>query len=334
MGTIVSNPAMHVKFLGGGRLGTIEEGFISRLKPGDVFWFAGKVLELIHVRDLQAVVKKSTKNQGLVPSWDGGRMPLSSELTAMLRRKLAAAQRSEIPLDAELTLLKPLFDLQVQRSAIPDENQFLIESFASADGYHAFFYPFDGRSVHEGLSSLIAYRISLIAPITFSIAMNDYGFELLSDQPIPLTEALEEDLFRMEGLQEDILASINSTEMARRKFRDIAGIAGLVFQGFPGKLIGSKHLQSSARLIFDVLQQYDPGNLLLKQAYQEVFDNQLEEKRMRNALERINTQEILLKFPEKYTPFSFPIMVDRLREKLTSESLEDRVKKMKISLEK
>jgi ATP-dependent Lhr-like helicase len=188
--------------------------------------------------------------------------------------------------------------------------------------------------VHEGLSSLIAYRISLIAPITFSIAMNDYGFELLSDQPIPLTEALEEDLFRMEGLQEDILASINSTEMARRKFRDIAGIAGLVFQGFPGKLIGSKHLQSSARLIFDVLQQYDPGNLLLKQAYQEVFDNQLEEKRMRNALERINTQEILLKFPEKYTPFSFPIMVDRLREKLTSESLEDRVKKMKISLEK
>jgi len=336
MGTIVSSPAMHVKFMNGGRLGTIEEGFISRLKPGDIFWFAGKVLELIHVRDMQAIVKKSNKKSGLVPSWEGGRMPLSSELTAMLRRKLSEAHRSDIPDDEELKLLKPLFDLQAQRSAIPGMNEFLIESYTSRDGYHVFFYPFEGRSVHEGLASLIAYRFSQLAPMSFSIAMNDYGFELLSDQPIPLLEALEEDLlFNPENLKEDILASINMNEMAMRKFRDIASIAGLIFQGFPGKNTGTKHLQSSTRLIFEVLQQYDPENLLVKQAFQEVFDNQLEEQRMRDALERINEQEIVLKFPEKYTPFSFPIMVDRLgRDRLTSESLEDRVKKMRILLEK
>jgi ATP-dependent Lhr-like helicase len=158
--------------------------------------------------------------------------------------------------------------------------------------------------------------------------MNDYGFELLSDQEIPIREALEEDLITMNGLNEDILESINSSELARRRFRDISSIAGLVFQGYPGKLAGTKHLQTSSRLLFDVFKQYDPSNELMSQAYREVFSDQLEEERLRIALERINTQEIILNYPMQYTPFSFPILVDRLRGKMSTETIEDRVKKM------
>jgi len=332
IGTIVSDPMLTVKYMGGGRIGVVEEWFVTKLKPGDIFWFGGKVLELIQVRDMQVTVRRSNKKQGLVPQWMGGRMPLSSQLSEMIRLKLEDVADGNYESDIELKILTPLFELQKARSIVPNRHQLLIESFVSRDGYHAFFYPFEGRNVHEGFASLIGYRISKIASITFSYAMNDYGFELLSDQPIPLEEALEEDLFSLDNLLEDIAASINSAELARRKFREIASIAGLIFQGYPGKLAGMKHIQTSSRLLFDVFTQYDAGNLLLKQSYQEVYDTQLEEKRMRSALERINAQEIVLKVLDKPTPFSFPIMVDRLRGELTSETLEDRVRKMQASL--
>jgi len=191
-------------------------------------------------------------------------------------------------------------------------------------------FPFEGRNVHEGLGALMAYRISKIIPITFSIAMNDYGFELLSDQPIPIEEAVETNVLGIESISTDIFASINSTEMARRKFRDIAAIAGLVFKGMPGKKVKEKHLQSSSQLFFNVFHEYESDNLLLLQAFEEVMDFQLEEARLRQALERIAHQKIIITRPEKPSPFAFPILVDRTREKLTSEKLEDRIRKMKV----
>lgn len=194
-------------------------------------------------------------------------------------------------------------------------------------------YPFEGRFVHEGMAALVAYRISQITPITFSIAMNDYGFELLSDQPIPIYEAIETDVLGSENLLKDIQASINSTEMARRKFRDIAAISGLIFKGLPGQKVKEKHLQSSSQLFFNVFNEYESHNLLLLQAFEEVMDFQLEEIRLRRALDRIANQKIVIAEPEKPTPFAFPIMVDRTREKLTSEKLEDRIKRMMVSFD-
>jgi ATP-dependent helicase Lhr and Lhr-like helicase len=191
-------------------------------------------------------------------------------------------------------------------------------------------YPFEGRFVHEGMASLVAYRIAQIKPISFSIAMNDYGFELLSDQEIPVYEALETDLLGEDNLLKDIQASVNSIEMARRKFRDIAAISGLVFKGFPGKPLKDRHLQSSSQLFFNVFHEYDSANLLLHQSFEEVMDFQLEEARMRKALKRIAQQKIIVKHPDRPTPFAFPIMVDRLREKLTSESLQERIRKMSV----
>lgn len=329
VGTIVGDTSLYVKFVSGKYLGTIEESFISRLNPGDVFWFAGKSLELVRIKEMEVHVRKSNKSKGLVPSWMGGRMPLSSQMSEMIRFKIDEVVRG-VEYDEEMKFLTPLFRLQQDRSHLPAANEFLIEYFESTEGYHVILYPFEGRFVHEGMAALMAYRIAQIQPITFSIAMNDYGFELLSDQPIPIEEAVETNMLGVENLIADIQASINSTEMARRKFRDIAAISGLIFKGYPGKPVKDRHLQSSSQLFFNVFHDYEAHNLLLRQAYEEVMDFQLEEARLRRALERITKQKIIITHPEKPTPFAFPIIVDRLREKLTSEKLEDRIKKMAL----
>lgn len=333
IGTIVSEVVMTVKFVTGGRIGTVEEWFVSRLKPGDVFWFAGRALELVRIKGTEVQVRKSKAKTGKIPSWQGGRMSLTSQMSEMLRTKLQESMEPRSR-DVELRVIRPLVQLQAKRSHVPAKDEFLIEKIETKEGHHVFCYPFEGRFVHEGIAAVLAYRISLLQPITFSIAMNDYGFELLSDVEIPIEDAIDTNIFSTDHLLDDIQASINATEMARRRFRDIASIAGLVFQGFPGNYKGDKHLQSSSQLFFEVFRDYDADNLLLRQAYEEVNEFQLEEARMRKALQRINKQSLVLKYPERPTPFAFPIMVDRLsREKLTSEKLQDRIRKMSLQLD-
>ena len=231
-------------------------------------------------------------------------------------------------------VLKPLFDLQEYLSHIPKENELLIEHIETKDGFHLFVFPFEGRLVHEAMAAVLAYRISKITPITFSFAMNDYGFELLSDQSIPVDDTNVYELFSPENLFDDINRSMNSTEMAKRKFREIATIGGLIFQGYPGEQKKARHLQASASLLFNVFAEYDKQNLLLRQAYNEVMEQQMEEVRLRNMLERIQKGKIIITFPKSLTPFCFPIKVDSMREDLSSEKLEDRVKKMQMQLEK
>jgi ATP-dependent Lhr-like helicase len=329
IGTITSDLSVRVKWLSGGSLGTIEESFISKLKPGNVFWFAGRSLEFIRIKEMTAYVKKSNATKGIIPSWSGGRMPLSSQLAAVFRNKLDEVAHG-VEKDEEVIALKPLFQLQAQLSHLPQSHEFLIESFKSHEGHHLLFYPFEGRLVHEGMASLLAFRISKIKSASFSIAMNDYGFELLTDEDIPIAQVLENaDFFSIDNLLDDILHSLNANEMARRRFRDIAHIGGLVFTGYPGQPVKNRHLQASSSLLFEVFSEYEPDNLLVRQAYNEALAFQLEEFRLREALQRIEKQSIILKTIERPTPFAFPIMVDSLgREKLTTETLEERIAKM------
>jgi ATP-dependent Lhr-like helicase len=346
IGTIVSESMMKVKFISGGFLGVIEEYFISRLQPGDVFTLAGRNLEFVMIKDMTAIVRKSNSKKSIVPSWQGGRMPLSANLGLMLRKKLNEAVlpltgrgdggpdgRHAAERDIELRALEPLFLLQQKLSHIPREDELLIEQIENKDGFHLFVYPFEGRLVHEAMAALLAYRIGRVTPITFSFAMNDYGFELLSDRPIPVDDSNVYELFSSKDLVADIQRSVNSAEMARRKFRDIAVIGGLVFQGYPGEQKKARHLQASASLLFNVFSEYDPKNLLLRQAYNEVMEQQMEEQRLRNMLDRIQKHRIILSFPDQLTPFCFPLKVDSMRENMSSEKLEDRIRRMQLHLE-
>lgn len=259
-------------------------------------------------------------------------MPLSADLGHLLRKKISESQKGNPDNQEELNVLNPLFQLQSFLSHIPAENELLIEQIETDDGFHLFVFPFEGRLVHEALAALVAFRLSQIIPITFSFAMNDYGFELLSDQPIPLDDGNAYTVFSPKNLLQDIQHSMKSAEMARRKFRDIAVIGGLIFQGYPGEHKKARHLQSSAGLLFNVFAEYDPENLLLRQAYREVMEQQMEEARLRDLMNRIQKSKIIITFPQKLTPFSFPIKVDSMRENLTSEKLEDRVRKMQLEL--
>jgi ATP-dependent Lhr-like helicase len=331
IGTIASDTMMSVKYMKGAHLGSIEEWFVTRLYKGDTFWFAGRSLELVRIKDMTAYVRRANTSKTKVPSWMGGRMSLSSNMSALLRQKLHEAVAGTAT-DEELQSIQPILDIQADWSALPDDDELLIEKIFSREGCHLFFYPFEGRFVHEGMSALIAWRISQLLPITFSIAMNDYGFELLSDKDIPIEEALKADLFTHENLIDNIFSSLNDTEMAKHRFREICQISGLIFQGFPGQKKASRHLQMSSGLFFDVFSEHEPDNLLLQQAYDEVLSRQLDEARLRKALKSIQSQKITLKNPERFTPLAFPIMVDRLRERLSSEKLINRVQRMQMQL--
>ena len=330
IGTIVSSTMVKVKLQKGKFLGQVEEYFISKLIPGDAFWFAGRCLELVRFKGVEATVRLSKQKKGQVPSYMGGRMPLSAELGYFLREKLEESATRDSFEDPELALVQPIISLQKQRSTVPTRGQFLIEYLEDKEGHHLFVYPFEGRLVHEGLASLLSYRLGHFGKQTFSIAMNDYGFELYSDQPIPIEDGLDSDIFSLEHLREDLVSSLNESEMMQRRFRDIAQISGLVFTGYPGKNITTKQLVNSTKLMYEVFRDYDPDNLLLRQAYEEVHEFQLEEARMRAALERIANQETIFNHIDKPTPLAFPILVDRLRETMGNESLAERIKRMQL----
>ncbi|WP_164467831.1 ligase-associated DNA damage response DEXH box helicase [Epilithonimonas vandammei] len=326
MGAIVSDAMLKVKFISGGYIGMVEEYFISRLKKEEKFILAGRVLEVAMIKDMTVFVRAS-KGKAQAPSYLGGRLPLSSNLGQFLREKLSIALNPKTS-EKELKFLHPLLMNQEERSHIPKDNEFLVEMIKNREGYHLFMYPFEGRLVHEVMAALIAFRISKLAPISFSMAMNDYGFELFSDKEIPLNEDNLDKILTRDNLMTDVISSINAAEMARRKFRDIAVISGMVVQNFPGQQRSNKSLQSSAGLIFKVLEDHDPNHFLVRQAYTEVFNMQLQEQRLVEAFKRIEKSKIILKFANSFTPLSFPIKVDSLRQTLTSEDLDARIQKL------
>ncbi len=334
IGTITSDAALTVQFLNGPKLGTIEESFLGRIAPGDRFLFAGRAVELVHIHDLTVWVRRAKSSRNArVPRWMGGRMPLSSELAEAVRRKLEQADDGVFD-GPEMRAVRPLLELQASWSVIPRCGQLLIEQIHSREGWHLLFYPFAGRLVHEGLSTLIGWRLSQLMPLTFTMSVNDYGFELLSAKQAPLTDPLQTGLFQTETLGDDLLRCLNAAEMGRRQFREIARISGLVFQGYPGQQKTARQLQASSSLLYDVFTNYDPQNRLLQQASREVLERQLEHTRMVATLRQMQQMQVVLRQPSRLTPLAFPLVVARLRERLSSEKLLDRIARMKRPLEK
>ncbi|GAA4457257.1 ligase-associated DNA damage response DEXH box helicase [Novipirellula rosea] len=333
IGTIVSDASMKVKFLKGKTLGTAEEHFLSKLNPGDRFLFAGRLVSLVRVRDNVAYVRRATGEPDSVPRWMGGRMPLSSELSAELRLKIEQAAAGKF-VGREMKALRRLFEIQSRWSVLPRSDQFLIERIETRGGHQLFLFPFEGRLVHEGLSALLAYRISRFQKTTFTMACNDYGIVLQSPHRVDIDDAIARKIFSADDLVNDILNSMNSTEMAKRQFRQIARVAGLIQQGFPGRGKSTSHIQASSNLFYDVFSQYDPDNLLLEQSRREVLELQLESSRMFDALDRIERSEIVVTEPPKVTPLSFSLLVDKLRDRVSSETLADRIRRLQSQLEK
>ncbi|MFJ2488384.1 ligase-associated DNA damage response DEXH box helicase [Pseudomonas sp. NPDC087639] len=337
IGTIVSDASIQLKFWskggGGKQLGSVEEGFIARLKPGDGFLFAGRLLELVRVENMTAYVKRSTAKKAAVPRWNGGRMPLSNELAEAVVARFTAAARGEF-VGPEMQALRPLLETQARWSGLPTTDSLLAEVLKSRKGWHLFLYPFAGRQVHLGLASLLAWRVSQRQPVTFSIAVNDYGLELLSATPVDWSQQLDTELLSPDHLLRDVLASLNAGELALRRFREIARIAGLVFAGYPGAPKSTRQVQASSGLFFEVFKQYDADNLLLAQAGEEVLREELDIRRLEQTLAHINQMTLEVHQIKRPTPLGFPLLVERMRESMSSEKLADRIRRMVGDLEK
>jgi ATP-dependent helicase Lhr and Lhr-like helicase len=336
IGTIVSEASMFVKLMNGRSLGTIEENFISRLRGGDTFLFGGRMLELVRVHEMTAYVRPAKRKSGAVPRWMGSKMPLSTEMAdAVLRQyEQAVAGHYDGP---EMALARPLIELQSKWSVVPTRTALVVESMRSQEGRHLFVYPFAGRHVHMGLASLLAYRIGQGTPSTFSIAINDYGFELLSPTEIDWMGAWQkrrDALLSEENLLVDVLASLNAGELAQRRFREVARVSGLIFQGYPGAPKSMKQLQASSSLFYEVFRKYDATNKLLAQAEREVLEQELELERLRRALHDMRGRRLHYRMLARPTPFAFPLMVERFREQVTTERLGARIERMLADLEK
>ncbi|RZL32278.1 MAG: ligase-associated DNA damage response DEXH box helicase, partial [Rubrivivax sp.] len=334
IGTIVSDAVMSVQFLSGGRIATVEESFIARLRTGDVFLLGGRALELVRTEGLTAYVRTAKPGKALLPRWDGGQFPISDTLSdSMLERFDEAAQGRFT--DQEMRFVAPLLRLQVEWSGLPGRQRLLAEAMTSGDGHHLFLYPFAGRTVHLGLASLLAWRAGRDRPATFTMAMNEYGLELLSATEIDWPGELRQLLAPVDRatLREEVLASLNATELSRRRFRQIARIAGLIFQSHPGEARSQRQLQASASLYFDVFRQHDPGNRLLRQAEAELLSSELDVEALGRTLDRMAAQELDLRQPARMTPLAFPLLVERLRERASTESLAQRLSRMLAELE-
>jgi ATP-dependent Lhr-like helicase len=327
IGTIVAESEVSGRAMNGSRLGAVEESFIGRLKPGDTFVFAGRVWELVRFRDMEAWVRRAKSTRAAVSRWAGSRMPLSSELAQSMLEQIERLSRPQRG-SPELEAIRPLLVLQSDRSRLPARGRLLVERMSSREGHHLFVYPFAGRAAHLGLASLLAFRLSRTRPATYSIAVNDYGFELLGTEPFDPMLFAHGELLSTVHLDSDLMAAVNAAELVRRRFRETARIAGLLFQGHPGERRSNRLLQASAGLFHDVFAKHDPENRLLAQARAEVLEHELDAPRIRACLNALAGQPVDMVSLERPTPFAFPLMVERLRERLSNEALQDRIARM------
>ena len=336
IGTITADRAVTVRFPRGAVLGQVEESFISRLKPGDVFFFAGRQLEFLRLREMNAHVKVTSRKSTAVPAWAGGQMALSDLLSRRLRQEvdrcaLALAGKAELD-TPELQALAPLLARQADLSRLPRQEQFLVEVCRSREGSHLYAYPFEGRFVHEGLGFLWAWRLARHRSSTITVSVNDYGFELLAPRGYPFEELVErhrDDLLSDQELEADLEQAINLSELCRRRFRAIAQVSGLVHNGYPGQARSGGQLQISAALLYDVFRRHEPDNRLLAQARREVLEEQLERHRLEAALGRLRRSEWVLEATPRPGPLAFPLLAERLNNRMSNESVLERLERLR-----
>ncbi len=332
IGTITGNQQVKIAYAKGRQIGTVEESFVSRLKKGDVFFFSGRQLEYFQMKDMTLYVKNAKKKSNVVPVWSGGYLAISDRLSQYIRAEITEAKEGNV--SPEVACIMPILAAQDRISHLPGADQFLIECCKTREGQHLYVYPFEGRNVHEGLGFLWAYRFSQIKKATFTVSVNDYGFEILAPKDYPFAELFDEGFFSTRNLYEEIKESLNISELTQRRFRGISQVAGLVFKGYPGSKKTANQVQISSSLIYEVFSKYEPENLLLQQAEQEVIDLQMEAPRLTAALKRMRALELVWQQIQRPSPLGFPLLVERLSSRLTNESLRDRIERLKQQWDK
>ena len=328
IGTITGNQAVKIVYTNRREIGTVEETFVSRLKPGDVFFFAGRQLEFFQMKDMLVYVKNTRRQSTVTPTWAGGQLAISDTLSTHLRQEVEFVRQPD-DWNREVQCIAPILETQERLSHIPTADELLVECCKTREGQHFYVFPFEGRFVHEGLGFLWGYRFARQQNATFTISVNDYGFEILAPKGYPFKDLFSQEFFSLDNLEQDIKASLNISELTQRKFRSVAQVAGLVFKGYPGSRKTSSQLQVSSSLLYEVFSKYEPNNLLLKQAEREVLNEQLETHRLEKTLKRLERLLVVWKDPARPSPLAFPLLIERLGTRMSNESLLERIERLK-----
>ncbi len=320
IGTIPNNYQVNLVMGNRKRIGSIEETFISKLKRGDVFHFSGRKLEFVMMKDMTAIVKATTRNSRVTPSWAGTQFPLSESLSGFFQAQLAKPPTQE---------LQGLFESQREISQIPRADELLCEVWDAREGRHLFLYPFGGRSVHEGLAAVWTHRFAQKEKGSFLFSVNDYGVMIQGPKEYPFQELMDESFFTPAGLEPHIEAALNLTEMSLRQFRNIAQTAGLIFTGYPSAKKSGKQMQISTSLLFEVFRKHDPGSLLFKQAHDQVLEQQLDIGRLHRKLVELQDRKRIWKHTVRPSPLAVPVWAEMNAARLSTESFHDRMERMK-----
>lgn len=328
VGTITSDPSIRVKFMRGGSLGSVEESFVSKMKKGDKFVFSGKVLEYVMIKDLTLMVKLALPNSAPVPIWWGSRLPLSSLLTSHLKEifELIEQGRYQHPL---VEFLSPITEVQKALSRLPGRNYLLMEETMTREGKHLFIFPFEGRLVHEALAALLSVRMSSRSKVTFSFSVSEYGLEILAPADYQFKVDEMKEFLSLDNLTNDIQRSLNMTQLAKKQFRDIAQVSGLIQQNRAGEKRTMKNLQMSSSLLFEVFQNFEPEQPLYNQSFDEVRFFQFQESRLLSVLRKLQDMPFEYYKTMRPSPLAFPLIIERIGSLVSSETLQERLHRMK-----
>ncbi|OLP58279.1 DNA ligase-associated DEXH box helicase [Xaviernesmea oryzae] len=323
IGTIIESPVLNVRLVsknargrlgrGGMSLGKVEEFFLEMLSPGDTFLFSGKVVRFEGIRESECLVSQGYALDPKVPSYAGGKFPLSTYLAAQVRRMLANPSGH----DALPDQVRDWLALQQDLSMLPAEDELLIESFPRGNRFFMVAYAFEGRLAHQTLGMLLTRRLDRAGLRPMGFVATDYSLAIWATEDLGLAFTRErpslEDLFDEDMLGDDLEAWLDESYLLKRTFRNCAIISGLIEPRHPGREKTGRQMTVSSDLIYDVLRSHEPDHILLRATREDAATGLLDIGRLGDMLRRIK-RHITHRPLDRVSPLAVPVMLEIGRE--------------------
>jgi ATP-dependent helicase Lhr and Lhr-like helicase len=324
VGVIIEEPMLDIRLqsrgrptgAGGRMLGQLEEYFLEQLVPGDTFVFAGQVLEFRGIRETAAFVIKSNETEAHVPSYMGGKFPLSTFLAGRVREMLADPS-------AWGTLPMPVGEwlrIQQWRSVIPGAGQLLVETFPRGSREFLVCYPFEGRLAHQTLGMLITRRLERLRLRPLGFVANEYALAVWGLRDMGGADMNK--LFDEDMLGDDLDAWLADSALYKRTFRNCAIIAGLIQRRQPGTEKTGRQVTFSSDLIYDVLRAHEPDHILLRATYEDAATGLLDIARLAQMLKRVKGR-IVARRLDRVSPLAVPALLEISKEMVAGEAHDD-----------
>ena len=310
---------------GGRKLGELEEYFIEQLSPGDTFVFAGQVVRFEGLRETGAYVTKTNDPDAEIPSYNGGKFPLSTFLAQRVREMVSKPEMWNTLPDPVQEWLR----IQEWRSIIPKPGQLLVETFPRGSKNYLVCYPFEGRLAHQTLGMLITRRLERLRMRPLGFVANEYALAIwaLRDMGgLNMDRLFDEDM-----LGDDLDAWLAESNLYKRTFRNCAIIAGLIERKFPGKEKTGRQVTFSSDLIYDVLREHEPDHILLRATYQDAATGLLDIARLSEMLARVRNR-IVTRQLDRVSPLAVPALLEISKEMVAGEAHEDILREAEESL--